>query len=154
MTAPWSTGRDKIEAMIRARELEQLDGAAADGEFHLDRADAIVASAEALVASDPPSSFTLAYDAYRTGLAALLAHQGLRATSTGGHVAFGAAARAQFDGRFLEFDHLRRMRHATEYPRSPTDTDVTVAEAREACAMAREACEAVRKLLPHLGVWR
>lgn len=154
MTAPWTSGKDKIQAMIRNRELEQLDGAAADGEFHLERADAVAASAQALAESDPASSFTLAYDAYRTALAALLAHQGLRVTTSGGHIAFGAAARAQFDGQFVEFDHLRRMRHATEYPRSPTDAQVTVAEAREACEMAQEACAAVRKLLPHLGIWR
>jgi hypothetical protein len=154
MTAPWNPGRGKIDEMLRARDLEQLTGEAADGEFHLDRADTAVASAEALTGTDPSSSLTLAYDAYRTGLGALLAHQGLRVTTAGGHVAYGAAARAQFPGHFDEFDHLRRMRHVTEYPRSPTDTDVTVSEAREACAMAREACEAARKLLPHLGLWR
>lgn len=154
MTAPWTPGRDKIAGMIRNRQLEQLTGDAADGTFHLDRAHTALTSAEALADSDPASSFTLAYDAYRMCLGALLAHQGLRATSTGGHLVFGEAARAQFDGRFTAFDTLRRVRHAAEYPRSPSDAEVPAADAREACQVTRAAWDAARQLIPHLGLWR
>lgn len=139
--------------MIRDRQLEQIAGADADGEFHLERAEAICATAESIIESNSPSSLALAYDAFRTSLGALLAHQGLRATSTGGHVAYGQAARAQFPGVFDDFENMRRMRHDTEYARSPSDLDVSAGEADEACEIAREACGKVRMALEHLGMW-
>lgn len=49
--------------------------------------------------SDPAGALQLAYDAARKAAAALLATQGLRATTRGGHIAVLEAARAQFNDK-------------------------------------------------------
>jgi len=54
-----------------------------------------VAAAETLVDTDASSTVTLAYDAARFAALALLAQQGLRATTKGGHLAVDDAVRAQ-----------------------------------------------------------
>jgi hypothetical protein len=53
-------------------------------------------SAEQLADDDPAGAFQMAYDASRTACSALLAAQGLRATSRGGHIAVRDVALAQF----------------------------------------------------------
>ena len=46
-----------------------------------------LASAQVLLTTDPSNALVLAYDAARQACTALLAQQGLRQTTTGGHVA-------------------------------------------------------------------
>jgi YD repeat-containing protein len=46
---------------------------------------------------DPEGAYTLAYDAARRALTAVLQNQGPRATSRGGHTAVYEAVRAQLD---------------------------------------------------------
>ena len=57
-----------------------------------------IASATTNADSDPEGALALAYDAARKTGTALLAHQGLRPTSTGGHLAVVDAINAQFPG--------------------------------------------------------
>ena len=55
-----------------------------------------LASAPALLpAADPPGAFAVLYDAARESLGAVLAQQGLRATSRNGHRAAQEALEAQ-----------------------------------------------------------
>lgn len=112
--ARWTIGEAEIEALIAARELQQLTGEAASGELLLARASTTMATARSVVESDPDSAFVLAYDAARQALTALLAHQGLRPTTKGGHVAVERAARAQFGPGFRQFGALRRRRNEPE----------------------------------------
>ncbi len=60
------------------------------------------------------------YDAARKSFNAVLENEGLRATSTGGHIAVREAVLLQLDppmGRALRpFDRLRRRRNEAEYP--------------------------------------
>lgn len=60
------------------------------------------------------------YDAARKALTAILENQGLRPTSSGGHLAVYHAVRAQLDppmGTALRpFDRMRRRRRDAEYP--------------------------------------
>jgi hypothetical protein len=83
------------------------------------------------VQSDTHSTYVLAYDAARFACNALLAQQGLRATTSGGHYAVERAVRAQFGQGFRAFGDLRRRRNELEYPRLPSDTPTTE-EAQEA----------------------
>src|SRR6185437_2022080 len=53
-------------------------------------------AARALADSAPDSSVVLAYDAARQACVAVLAQQGLRPTTTGGHYAIEEVVRAQF----------------------------------------------------------
>jgi hypothetical protein len=94
----------------------------------------------------------LAYDAARQALTALLAHQGLRATTKGGHYAVEQAARAQFGPGFRQFGALRRRRNELEYPQRPGD-DATIDEATEAVDDAQAIISAARGLLDQLGLF-
>jgi hypothetical protein len=102
-------------------------------------------SARTLVESDPTAALSLAYDAARKASAALLAPQGLRATSRGGHIAIQDALRAQFSGdgglpAFGAFPRLRRTRNDFEYP----DIDTRGSFPEDAAAAIKDA-EAIFK---------
>ncbi len=77
------------------------------------------ATAAGLIATDAYSAYILAYDATRFACVSLLAQQGMRATTSGGHYAIERAVRAQFGPGFRPFGDLRRRRNELEYPRLP-----------------------------------
>ncbi len=77
-----------------------------------------LSTAETAADNDPDSAFTLAYDAARFACTALLAQQGLRATTRGGHYAVELAVRSQFAGTFDRFGGLRRQRNGLCVPMS------------------------------------
>lgn len=83
----WSTGETTVERLLAARHLERIQGAMADGGSWLERARRGLDAARVLAESAPDSSVVLAYDAARQACVAVLAQQGLRPTSTGGHYA-------------------------------------------------------------------
>ena len=107
---------------------------------------------QTLVALDPSSAITLAYDAARFAAMAVLAQQGLRATTRGGHIAVDEAVRAQFGEPFRLYRALRIRRNELEYPEY-ADEAVESSEAVEAVADARAIVDAAAKLLPHLGLY-
>ena len=94
--ARWKPGEAEVEALIAAGELQKLTGEAANGARLLTKAAVTLATARSAAERDPDSAFVLAYDAARQAMTALLAHQGLRPTTKGGHFAVERAARAQF----------------------------------------------------------
>lgn len=83
-----------------------------------------VATGGTATTNDPEGAFALAYDAARKAANALLAHQGLRATTTGGHIVIVEAMNAQFPGvaGLKSIDRLRRRRNQAEYPDPSTTT--------------------------------
>jgi hypothetical protein len=126
-------------------------GPAAAGTAGLARARQTLASAQVLLPDDPGSAFDLAYDAVRQACTALLAHQGLRPTVSGGHVAVEHAVRAQFGTTFAPYGGLRRRRNEVEYPSHPSE-----AVEHDEAAAALEAAEtitAAEKPLPHLTLF-
>jgi hypothetical protein len=140
--------RDEIEQVRPDRDLADL--LMEDAARHL-------SSAEQLAQSDPAAAFQLAYDAARKACSALLAFQGLRATSRGGHIAVRDVARAQFGGGprgavLREFDAMRRRRKDAEYPQDPGDA-VDAAEVRDVLPKARAIVDYAAELLPHLEPW-
>ena len=100
--------------------------------------------------SDPYSAYVLAYDAARFACIALLAQQGLRATTSGGHYAVEQAVRAQFSDGFRPFGVLRRRRTELEYPHLPADT-ASAEEAEQAAKTAQRLITAAGTLLPQLS---
>lgn len=92
-------GEAEIEALLTKDELQALTGSAANGEPWLDKARRTFESAMRLAPTDPSSAYVLAYDAARQACVGLLAHQGLRPTSRGGHYAVERAVTAQFGDR-------------------------------------------------------
>jgi hypothetical protein len=82
--ASWPRGEAEVEGLVHRRELERVTGAASDGAPLLAQARRTAATAAGLISTDPYSAYVLAYDAARFACVALLAQQGLRATSSGG----------------------------------------------------------------------
>lgn len=148
--ARWTRGEADVQALLAAVELQKLTGAAANGERLVARASLTLETAGTALASDPNSAFVLAYDAARQALTALLAHQGLRPTTKGGHYAVERAARAQFGQDMRQFGALRRRRNELEYPERPDD-DATTDEASEAVASATAIVRAAESLIDQLG---
>jgi hypothetical protein len=148
--ARWQPGEADVEQLIRRREPEQVTGAAADGAPLLAQAHRTAATAAGLVHADAHSAYVLAYDAARFVCIALLAQQGLRATTEGGHHAVERAVRAQFGEGFRPFADLRRRRNELEYPRLPTDT-TTADEAQQAVEIAERLIAAADTLLGQLS---
>jgi hypothetical protein len=82
----------------------------------------------------------------------LLAHQGLRPTTEGGHYVVEEVVRAQFGEAFRAFGTLRRRRNELEYPMYP-DEQADRDEVASAISMAKEIIGAARRLLPNLGIF-
>lgn len=148
----WARGEAEVEALIASQELQRLTGDAANGERLLDKAGTTLSTARSAVETDPDSAFVLAYDGARQALTALLAHQGLRPTTRGGHYAVERAIRAQFGVGFRQFGSLRRRRNELEYPERPGD-EATAEEASEAVGQAEEIVASARELLDQLGLF-
>ena len=114
-------------------------------------------SAESTADTDPEGAFTLAYDAARKTDTALLAHQGLRPTSSGGHIVIVDAMSAQFPGvgGLKSIDRLRRRRNQAEYPDPQNYDPVTTEEVHDAIAAARASLDAAGKLIgvPQFGIF-
>jgi hypothetical protein len=145
----WQRGEAEVEQLVRRRELEFVTGAAADGAPLLVNARRTIATAASLVQSDAYSALVLAYDAARFACVALLAQQGMRATTDGGHYAVERTVRAQFGDGFRPFADLRRRRNELEYPRLPAET-ATADEAQQAVKAAQGLIAAADQLLEQL----
>jgi HEPN domain-containing protein len=148
----WATGEATIEQLLTQRHLERVQGAQANGESWLNRARQAVDAARLIEAAAPDSSIVLAYDAARQACVALLAQQGLRPTTTGGHKVVDDAVRAQFGTGLRAFGGLRRRRNELEYPDYPTEK-ASADEATEALQTASQIIDAAAQLLPNLGIF-
>ncbi|MEP6528275.1 MAG: HEPN domain-containing protein [Nocardioidaceae bacterium] len=150
--ARWKRGEAEVEALIAAGDLQKLTGDAANGERLLEKAAVTLETAGSAVERDPDSAFVLAYDAARQALTGLLAHQGLRPTTKGGHYAVEQAVRAQFGPGFRQFGALRRRRNELEYPERRGD-DATVEEASESIEHAQAIITVAEGLVDQLGLF-
>jgi|HubBroStandDraft_5_1064220.scaffolds.fasta_scaffold126394_2 hypothetical protein len=149
----WQRGEAEIARMLGDGELQALTGAAAGGAPWLSKARRTLSTAGGAAENDPESAFTLAYDAARFACTALLAQQGLRATTRGGHYAVEVAVRAQFGATFDRYAGLRRQRNDIEYPLIVA-ARLTSDDARSGIAVATELADAAEQLLPHLSLFR
>jgi uncharacterized protein (UPF0332 family) len=141
----WQPGRDKVAGLLEGGELEQV---AADVELAQrlleDTRRHLTSAAAAASGQDLSGAYQLAYDAFRKSASSLLAAQGLRATSHGGHIAIQDAVMAQFGSSvtaFRPFARIRRSRNTFEYPSatSPGPSADDVDDAITAASAAREA---------------
>jgi len=148
----WETGQNDIESFLTQGWLQPITGVAADGQALLDKADRTIAAAESIVTTDPENAYILAYDAARQAGTALLAQQGLRPTSQGGHHVVESSLRAQFGAVFRTFGAMRRRRNELEYPNVPED--VPTEEAQQAIIESHSMIDGAKKLLPHLSFFR
>jgi hypothetical protein len=147
----WARGQAEVERLLRDGGLERVTPSPEVAERLLADASAHVGLATNGIDDDPAGALQLSYDAARKACAALLAVQGLRATTRGGHVAVIEAVRAQFNDHggmavFGRLHRLRRRRNTTEYPdlESPGISDD---DARQAIGIAREVIDAANRLI-------
>jgi hypothetical protein len=145
----WGAGEATIEQLLAQGHLERVQGAQANGESWLDRGRQALEAARLIAKAAPDSSIVLAYDAARQACVALLAQQGLRPTTAGGHKAVDDAIRAQFGSHLRAFGGLRRRRNELEYPDYPTEK-ADADEATEALQTAGELIDAAARLLSNL----
>lgn len=146
----WRLGEAEIERLVAEAALQRV--VPGDGEAWLARARRTLDTARAIVADDPESAFVLSYDAARHAGTGLLAHQGLRPTTRGGHYAVEQALRAQFGAAFGAFGSLRRRRNELEYPAFPGER-IEAVEVGEAVVTAATIVEAAARLLPEVGAF-
>lgn len=116
----WPTGQDVIERLLGEGHLQQVPAGEHEATELLAVAGRHLEAARRLADFDPNGAYTLAYDAARKSLTALLQTQGLRPTSRGGHIAVQQAISAQFTSpppsvAFRPFSRLRSERNAVEY---------------------------------------
>lgn len=147
----WERGRSEIERLIADGELEQVVPSAGVASRLLADATAHIRLASKGAADDPTGALQLSYDASRKAAAALLAVQGLRATTRGGHIAVIDAVRAQFNDRggmevFGRLSALRRRRHRAEYP-DEDSPEVDKDDARQALNTAQAVIDATERLI-------
>jgi hypothetical protein len=148
----WRRGEADVERLLAEGELQSLTGAAADGARWISKARRTLSTAMGAADADPDSAFTLAYDAARFACTALLAQQGLRGTTKGGHYVVEVAVRGQFGATFDRYGGLRRQRNDIEYP-VMVAARLTPNDAQSAITVATELIEAAEQLLPHLGLF-
>ena len=153
----WRKGEEQVAGLVQQRHLQQVVADPRTAAALQASAGRHVESARRTVDADPEAAYALAYDAARKSATALLAHQGLRPTTSGGHIAVVDAIRAQFAGvpGLTSLDRLRRRRNQAEYP-NPTSYDpITVDEANDAIETADRCVSSANQLLQldELGVF-
>lgn len=152
----WLQGRDTVEQMLAASHLQRVTPSRQHADRLIAQADRHLASAELVATGDPPGANALTYDAARKALTAVLQNEGLRPTTSGGHLAVIQAVSAQLDpplGSVLRpFDRMRRQRHDVEYP--PVDAPALTAEdVLEDVEKARAIVDVATRVLDEMSVY-
>jgi HEPN domain len=140
----WRKGEETITRLLDKQHLQRVIADQATARALVTMAEHHTQSAAILCESDPEGAFSLAYGATRKAATALLAHQGLRPTTAGGHLAVVDATNAQFPGvaGLKSLDRLRRRRNQGEYPDPAGYDPITAEEATDAVATARTTIDA------------
>jgi len=148
----WPRGEAQIEQLIANKQLQRVIGGQANGAHLIEKASRTIETAGAIAEQDPDSAYVLAYDAARYSGTAILAQQGLRPTTSGGHYVVEVALRAQFGDGFRPFGAMRRRRNELEYPSGPGET-TSYDEAQNAIQDAEGLLLAAQQLLPTLSIF-
>ncbi|AZI59206.1 hypothetical protein EH165_14720 [Nakamurella antarctica] len=155
--APWPVGQQLVARMIVDGKLEHVPGDPERTEDLIATTETKLGSAQLLTRTDPDSAYTLAYDAARFLLNALLAAQGLRVKggTEAGHSTLQDAVQAQFGDLFRFFSRMRRTRNELEFPPlTRTAETVNAEEASERIDQVRAVVQPVRELVEQLPLFR
>jgi hypothetical protein len=139
----WLKGKIAVQGLIDLGEVERVPPSSDFAERLLSEAERHIASAALIAITDSSGCLDLAYHGARKACFALLAIQGLRPTSQGGHVALGDAVIAQFGEAFKAFHRLRRGRNDSEYP-SALSPSVSLEDAEHAVETAGRLIDGAR----------
>ncbi len=150
----WEQGRADIERLLDAGHLQQVPASREHADRLLAQARRHLASAANTAEDDPEGAYALLYDAARKALWAILENQGLRPTSSGGHLAAYHAVRAQLDppmGQQLRpYDRMRRHRRDAEYP-SGDAPELTSEDIQDDIPRAEDIVDIAEKILDQMS---
>ena len=149
-------GRAEIDRMLAAGELERVQPSREHADRLIGQAQRHLDSASKTCEFDPEGAYGVLYDAARKALWAVLANQGLRPTTKGGHLAVYHAVKAQLEppmGQQLRpFDRMRRQRHEAEYPRIDTP-ELRPDDIRDDVPKIRVIVEIADRVLDNMSVY-
>lgn len=152
----WEQGRTTIDQLIRDGHLERVQPSDDHVAGLMTAARAHLSSARTLQTTDPAGAYGLLYDAARKALAAILANQGLRATSRGGHLVLHEAASAQLvpplSSIVRPFNRMRARRNDVEYP-DPDDPTVTTEDVIADISKAKDIVDMAEKAIPRMDLF-
>lgn len=152
----WHRGREEILGMLDRGELGQVVADLGLAQRLITSAKRHLTSADRLGEDDPELAYAAIHDAIRKALTAMLQAQGLRPTTSGGHLVVQDAIKAQFGasmGALLRpVDRIRVTRHAVEYLDEQTWLDADAVQAD--LPNARKLVEAAEKAISHLTVFQ
>lgn len=153
----WRQGAADIQRLIDVRHLQQVSADTETPQALLAAAERHIHTARLAAEHDHEGAYSMAYDAARKAATALLAHQGLRPTTAGGHIAVAEAVRAQFPGvpGLASLDRLRRRRNQAEYPQPRSYDPIHPDEVDDAITVADQCLGSARRLLvlDQLGIF-
>lgn len=152
----WEQGRAIVDSMIADGSIQSVPASREHADRLLEMSDQKLVSAELVLGSgDAASAFSIAYDAARLALTAMLANEGLRPRTEGGHRAVFEVAMAQLEpplGRVIKpFDRMRRQRNDSQYP-ALDSSGVSREDVERDMGVARRIVAAIRQILdamPH-----
>ena len=149
-------GEQRVTKLIEDGEIEQVRPDQELADLLMDDAHRHLDTSRLVADADPAGAYQLAYDAARKACSALLAVQGLRATSRGGHIAIRDVVLAQLGqgpGTVLrQFDAMRRRRKDAEYPQDPGDV-IDADEVRSVLPRSQAIVDFAQTVLPNLPAW-
>jgi len=150
----WEQGRAVIDAMIQAGELQKVPPSRDRADKLLQQSHKDLGTARGAARDNLEGAYTLAYDAARKALVALLENEGLRPTSKAGHQGLYLAVQAQLDppmGKSLRpFERMRRRRNEIEYP-SFVEAPLTIDDANEDIDAAAELVKLVDRVYEEMS---
>lgn len=133
--------RKELADLIKERRIETVARDPQQVALLREQAKAHLASSRMIGHTDVAGAFSLAYDAIRKELTALLLDHGFRAKSAGSHAATGQAASRLLKGfDVVGFEWLRLVRNATEYG-SEKRPGASMQDVEEAWQFAAELAE-------------
>lgn len=152
----WPQGEAEIDGILECGEPERVEPSGEHADLLVDQAVGHLSAARSFIDQHPPSSLALTYDAPRKAMTAARAQQGLRPTTTGGHLAVQEALEAQLGPNVRHtlrpFRMMRRRRNESEYPRI-SEAPATVSETRRPYADATAIVEQMKKFRQQVGPW-
>jgi hypothetical protein len=154
----WEQGRPVVDRLIAAERVQPVVASRELADLMIARARTHLATAAAVAVSDPTAAFQTAYDGSRKALAAIMANQGLRATTApGAHKVLLEVCLAQLDppmGRTLaHFDWLRRTRNQAEYPDLDAP-EIDEADVKDAIRLAGGIVDLAQQVLDIMPVYQ
>lgn len=149
----WPRGESTVRRLIREGLVEDVGASWEIGDALMTEARKHLESAQLLSRRDPVGAYTMAYEAARRALSAMLESQGLRVTGTGSDDTLYEVIRAQFDpplGPIVQpFNRMRLRRQDAQYaPTAPPR--ITPEEVAVDLARAQGLVDLAIKTLPQL----